>query len=146
MIIRSELLLDKSDWLPGPWVDEPDIVEWVDEGTRLPCLILRAPNLGYLRGYVGVPPGHLAWGMHYNDLHQVKVHAGLDFNGPINHALDTHADYWVFGFYCAHILDKYDFANPHGEIPRLAGREYRDVEYCMDQCRRLASQLIGLDP
>lgn len=60
--------IDKSQWLDGPWRDEPDIAEWVDEGSRLPCLVLRHPQLGSLCGYVGVPPDHPAYGYHYDGI------------------------------------------------------------------------------
>jgi hypothetical protein len=147
MTVKTEHLLDKSTWLPGPWVDEYDRYEWVDEGSRLPCLVLRNPNAGNLCGYVGVPPGHLAWGMHYNDLHQVKVHGGLTFNGPGEDvdAPDDYTDYWYYGYDCAHFGDKFGFATPLSMLPFIRNGEYRDAEYCMNQCERLASQLIKID-
>jgi hypothetical protein len=147
MTVKTEHLLDKSDWLDGPWRAEPDRLEWVDEGSRLPCLVLRNPETGSLCGYVGVPPGHLAHGMHYNDLHQVKVHGGLTYNGPAedDRVVEGYADYWYFGFDTAHYGDKFGFATPLSMMTILRSGEYRDVGYCMDQCRRLASQLIKID-
>ncbi len=52
-------VVDKSEWGPGPWQDEPDKAQWLDAGSRLPCLIVRGP-VGALCGYVGLPPGHRA--------------------------------------------------------------------------------------
>jgi hypothetical protein len=174
MIIRSELFIDKSDWLPGPWVDEPDIVFWMDEGSRLPCLILRNPETGSLCGYVGVPPGHPAWGMHYDDLPQVEVHGGLTYGGiwselndrarrigmpPEEGSFADHwtlnfAGHWALGYDCAHYGDKFGFKPPPTRAPSKLGAstttlgngEYRDAAYCMNQCERLASQLTGTDP
>jgi hypothetical protein len=147
MTVKAEHLLDKSTWLDGPWRAEPDRVFWVDEGTHLPCLVKRNPEAGNLNGYVGVPPGHLAHGMHYNDLHQVKIHGGLTFNGPGSDvdAPDEYADFWYFGYDTAHYGDKFGFATPISMLSVLRNGEYRDVTYCMDECDRLASQLIKID-
>jgi hypothetical protein len=147
MTVKTEHLLDKSTWLPGPWVDEYDRYEWVDEGTRLPCLVLRNPWAGNLCGYVGVPPGHLAWGMHYNDLSKIKVHGGLTYSGPAedDRTVEGYADFWFFGYDTGHFGDKFGFATPISMMSSLRYGEYRDVEYCTGQCRRLASQLIKID-
>lgn len=68
MTVKADHLFDKSRWLDGPWRGEPDRVEWVDEGARLPCLVMRHPEMGNLCGYVGVPPAHPAWGLHYDGI------------------------------------------------------------------------------
>lgn len=52
---------DKSGWGAGPWQEEPDKRQWVDEGTGLPCLLVRGPQ-GALCGYVGVSGLHPAHG------------------------------------------------------------------------------------
>jgi hypothetical protein len=56
---------DKSKWGPGAWQDEPDKMQWPDEATGLPCLIVRN-RLGALCGYVGVPETHAAYGLNYD--------------------------------------------------------------------------------
>lgn len=58
--------MDKSAWGPGPWQDEPDRIEWRDEATGLPCLIVRNPG-GALCGYAAVAPGHPLHGKSYGD-------------------------------------------------------------------------------
>jgi hypothetical protein len=71
--------MDKSHWPRGPWDAEPDKVQWQDEATGLPCLIVRNGS-GSLCGYVGVPPGHLAYGKDYGTgALDVDVHGGLTF-------------------------------------------------------------------
>lgn len=50
--------VDKSDWGPGPWQDEPDKVAWVDPDTGLDCMAKRHERLGHWCGYVGVGPDH----------------------------------------------------------------------------------------
>lgn len=57
--------MDKSTWGAGPWQDEPDKMQWEDEATGLPCLIVRNGS-GSLCGYVGVSPAHPYFGIHYN--------------------------------------------------------------------------------
>ena len=71
-------VIDKTDWLRGPWDSEPDKIQWRDEATGLPCLIVRGPA-GSLCGYVGVAPGHPWHGKHYDDGCDVDVHGGLTF-------------------------------------------------------------------
>lgn len=93
--------VDKSTWGRGPWADEPDKIQYQDEATGLPCLIVRSP-VGALCGYVGVPEGHPWFGIAYNertdrapetDDHDwsaerpesvIDVHGGLTFSGFCN--------------------------------------------------------------
>lgn len=55
---------DKSTWGEGPWTSEPDRLEF-ETACGLTGLVLRGP-LGALCGYVGVPPGHPLYKVHYN--------------------------------------------------------------------------------
>lgn len=71
--------VDKSGWPPGPWMNEPDRKQWMDEETKLPCLIVRNGGAGNLCGYVGVPPSHPLYGKCYSD--RVKV---VDLNAIQN--------------------------------------------------------------
>lgn len=57
MIAREWKLADRTDWPSGEWDREPDKMQWTDEATGLPCLIVRGP-VGGLCGYVGVGPSH----------------------------------------------------------------------------------------
>lgn len=57
---------DKSTWGDGPWQDEPDKMQWVDDATDLDCLIVRNGG-GALCGYVGVPPEHPWHGVGYSE-------------------------------------------------------------------------------
>ena len=60
-----ELRQKMAEWPQGPWLQEPDRVEWVDGYTGFTCMVLR--NLvGALCGYVGVRPGHPWHGVQYN--------------------------------------------------------------------------------
>lgn len=208
MTVKAEHLLDKSDWLDGPWRAEYDRYEWVDEGTRLPCLVIRHPDMGNLCGYVGVPPDHAAWGydydglardqaadkrrrwakamelvsdlrdkglnteeawttaqrqaLTYNDVNpdevgmrirDIRVHGGLTYGRLDDDQGEDAArigwdppGWWFYGFDAGHAGDATGFSAPIASAMRgLMYGEYRDAAYMMDQCRRLASQLIKID-
>jgi len=110
---------DKSAWGAGPWVGEPDRVEWRIGGALhgLVCLAARGPS-GSWCGYVGVPPGHPAHGKGYDAVHELReldVHGGLTFAAPCDvgeHAVICHVPepgepdaVWWLGFDCAHAWD-----------------------------------------
>lgn len=54
----------EKKWPAGEWDGEPDKMQWPDEVTGLPCLIVRGP-MGALCGYVGVADGHMLYGKEY---------------------------------------------------------------------------------
>lgn len=111
--------IDKTGWARGPWDDEPDKMQWTDETTGLPCLLVRHSDWGNLCGYVAVPPGHPFHGQGFRSLGEVEidVHGGLDFAGECQPGEDESTgichvpepgqphDVWWFGFDCAHWLD-----------------------------------------
>lgn len=100
----------------GPWNDEPDKMQWIDEATGLDCLIVRAPVSGAWCGYVGVPPGHPLYDNADAAEEHLWPHGGItfqDFCEPgepaygICHVASAGAvekPYWV-GFDCAHAED-----------------------------------------
>jgi hypothetical protein len=127
--------MDKSDWGPGAWQEEPDKVQWPDEATGLPCLAVRN-GMGNWCGYVGVAVGHPWHGKDYGDAigpctdkcdpeyhwdHRIEsiieVHGGVTFadacqpredeSRGICHAPDMgEPDHvWWFGFDCGHSDD-----------------------------------------
>jgi hypothetical protein len=72
--------IDKSDWPRGPWDNEPDKMQWPDEATGLPCLVVRGP-MGSWCGYVGIPSTHPAYGKEYSaDGLELSAHGGLTFS------------------------------------------------------------------
>lgn len=146
--------MDKSDWEPGPWQQEPDKKQWTDEATGLPCLIVRN-RIGALCGYVGVPEGHRYYGEDY-EKPDVEVHGGLtfsDFCQPtedeskgICHKPD-HGEpekVWWLGFDCAHCGDYYDLNSPlRHKYPKSPDDRYRDFAYVESECRSLAKQIAA---
>jgi len=146
--------------LPGPWQDEPDKVQWVDEATDLDCLLVRN-HLGTWCGYVGVPPGHPWHGKSYHDI-TVDVHGGLTYASSCDEdALEgegichipepgRQADVWWLGFDCGHAFDlapgmlQFERERFPGEevFERLAASQtYRDINYAEKEVRHLAHQI-----
>lgn len=144
---------DKSSWGSGPWQDEPDKVQWRDEATGLPCLIVRN-RMGAWCGYAGVSREHPLFGKN-DEEYVLNCHGGITFAGHcrpdaeedgICHLVEPGEDdnVWWLGFDCAHAWDL---------SPGLAAREeqmgfprdptdiYRDMAYVQDQVRQLAQQL-----
>lgn len=95
--------LDKSEWGPGPWQDEPDKVQWRDEATGLPCLIVRGPH-GAFCGYVGVPETHPWHGKDYSTCTAPTCDRGDDrwCNHTPEHLLEAHGGI-TFADSCADI-------------------------------------------
>jgi hypothetical protein len=86
----------------GPWDDEPDKAQWIDEATGLDCLIVRNP-IGALCGYVGVPENHPWHGKDYSDClrpdcdsddswshYDHSPGAGVDVHGGLTFAAACH--------------------------------------------------------
>jgi len=169
---RAVTYLDKSTWGPGPWQEEPDKIQFVDQATGLDCLAVRQPYSGSWCGYVGVPESHPAFGLHYdkaNDLaepdednyHGFKVHGGLTFSdfcqdegaevGICHVPAPGRPDrvYWL-GFDCAHSEDlRPGMAALLGEYsPKTLSpywqTVYRTLAYVQAECAHLAEQLHAL--
>lgn len=151
-------VLDKTTWAPGPWHDEPDKIQWVDETTGLDCLIVRNHH-GALCGYVGVPPGHPAHGRLFDDIDgTLEVHRGLSYSDRCQEdaqesrgichvpAPGRPADVWWLGFDCQHAWDLAPgFAARERELGLPAhppfGETYKTIAYVREEVARLAAQL-----
>lgn len=144
--------VDKSGWIDGEWKNEPDKMQWQDEATGLPCLIVRGPS-GALCGYVGIAEGHPYFQKEYESV-DVEVHGGLTFASMcadtgdetrhICHLADPGEPehVWWLGFDCAHSGDLCpSYAKEHGVFAPSAWEQYRTVAYVKGQVRNLARQL-----
>jgi hypothetical protein len=150
--------INKSTWGDGPWQTEPDKVQFQDEATGLPCLLVRAPVTGGWCGYVGVAKGHPAFKKHYDKVKlPVGVHGGLTFSGfcaendkehGICHVPDPgEPDHvWWLGFDHAHAGDLTPaimaLLKSYGGGGMREWETYRDLAYAKDQCALLALQLV----
>lgn len=147
--------VDENRYGPGPWVGEPDRIEWRYRGV--PCLMVRNVELGNWCGYAAVPPGH-PW--HGRDMEaiDVEVHWGLTYSaactGQICHAPQPGepADVWWLGFDCGHGFDIMPWMSKRLGARRLDSSfpadgpfavKYRDVAYVRAECERLADQILA---
>lgn len=146
--------LNRADWGPGPWDDEPDKVSWTDEETDLPCLLVRN-QMGAWCGYVAVEPGHP---LHGTDGYTVdlRCHGGITFSdfcqkrgpeeGRICHIPTPGRSgnvYW-FGFDAAHAFDLVpSMVRLWGELGYTSREHlsYRSASYMRAECESLARQL-----
>jgi hypothetical protein len=145
--------VDRTGWPPGPWDNEPDRIEWIDEATGQPCL-MRRNGWGAWCGYTAVNPGHPLHGVDYSELWerhdpQLDVHGGITYtafcHGEICHIPQPGEpdDVFWWGFDCAHGFDLAPGLVAKGYA--LGGREaYRDVAYVREQVTSLARQLAEL--
>ncbi len=155
----TDTWIDRTDWPPGPWGDEPDREEWRDETTGYPCLALRA-RWGSWCGYVGVPPGHPLHGVPAGDV-ELLAHGGVNFSDRCmeddrpQHERVCHVpapgesdDVWWFGFDCNHLSDFAPgdplVAGPYKLQWPAEGGVYRDLDYVRVEITLLAGQLGDL--
>jgi hypothetical protein len=106
------------------WDDEPNYAFFDHNGFR--CHVRRNMHLLNLCGYVNVLPGHPWYGKDYNDI-EANVHGGLTYSAKGEFG-------WTVGFDCGHFGDY---------VPGLTGWNsgtYRDINYVIVECKRLADQ------
>lgn len=164
-VVRSSEV-DKTRWGDGPWVKEPDKVEWRDSATGYRCIANRNMISGIWCGYVAVPLGHPAHGRDRDqdlpDEISNTAHGGITYadrssksinSGAIN-AAEADPQWW-FGFDCGHAGDYAPgLASQMEEIRRKTGRalplptfahsEYRTLDYVVSWCGQLAAALFAL--
>jgi len=163
--------MDKSKWRPGSWQHEPDKIQWQDQSTGLPCLIVRN-SMGALCGYVGVAEGHPWFGMKYSRGKVTGCNEDCDHENDYHYACSPAANLNVHGgitfsdFCQPHDTESegichlpgagepervywfgFDCAHYGDEIPGLdshmncGGSDYRDIEYVKAEVCSLALQL-----
>src|SRR6266571_4523486 len=138
---RKWKFVDKSQWGDGPWQREPDKIQWQDQKTGMPCLIVRHKELGHLCGYVGVTREHPLF-QHGSDDVDLSAHGGITFASlcapedkehGVCHIVDPGEDdvVWWFGFDFAHCGDlspglriyTMGISRPH------PGEKYKTISY-----------------
>lgn len=156
--------IDKSEWGDGPWQNEPDKIQWTDEATGYPCLIVRQQYFGHLCGYVGVPEGHPYFKKPFHDVHLDSGHGSVNFSescdekNPEQHVCHVPAPgepdlVWWFGFDCGHFQDASPAKSAReremgifhllhsDDLPDYMRERYRDVPYVSACCAELAAEL-----
>jgi hypothetical protein len=159
--------LDKA---VGPWIGEPDKVQWIDETTGYDCLMVRN-HFGAWCGYVGVSFGHPlfgreygecsrpvqctgeAWGCEHTGEAMLSVHGGITFTSfcdpeekveGICHvpAPGRPEQVWWYGFDCGHA---WDLMPGMATLRGMEGGTYKDVTYVVEQVESLALQMKALE-
>ena len=129
--------IDKSSWLLGPWLDEPDDVQWQDSVTGYLCAIERHREFGHLCGYVRVPADHPVYKRHYKFLNKLRVHGGLTFSDV------REGEGWWIGFDCAYLTDLTPVGRPawyyFGSEP-----VYRTADWVIKETESLALRLKSI--
>lgn len=139
---------DKSIWGPGPWIKEPDKVQWVDKFTGFDCLIVRN-MFGVLCGYVGVPEGHPYHGKDYEEL-KLQAHYDVNFSGKCRGNIchiplpGRPGNIWWFGFDCGHANDVTPEFLKHG-LRVLPWQKYRTYRYVRRTCELLTIQILAAE-
>lgn len=120
----------------GPWNNEPDELNFIDEATGLECQILRIPTFGHLCGYVIIPEEQRKSVNHIGiDSPNIDVHGGITY-AEYN---DRIGNKYCIGFDCANYNDFVPFISYFNEI-----ESYKDIEFVKAECIKLARQLKDL--
>lgn len=127
--------VDRTDFGPGPWNNEPDEIWWQDVTTGYSCLV-RRNGMGALCGYVAIPQGHPWYNIHYDEIYGVDVHGGLTFSGSREGFENT---FWV-GFDCGHWGDLIPGTNKYKD-GGFDEETYKTVAYVQEECARLCQQI-----
>lgn len=143
--LSNDARADKLDRFgPGPWVDEPDRLEW--KHGELYCVISRHQQDGYLQGFVGLPPTHSLFGKSHADLPAIEAHGGLTYSAGC-----SHCGVWWLGFDCGHVFDLRPVLSRSGVFrPGQGGAvaslvNYKDVAFAKLMVDMLAVQLVMHD-
>ena len=148
--------LDKSNFPEGQWTKEPDHVEWFDEKTGYPCVVVRYPFTGHLCGYVGIDQDHRFYGKDFYEINSDKtckkepldVHGGVNYAASgsefIYHSRVDNDKLWWLGFDCSRIGDLYPsiLQYPPTLMRLYQDSKYRTVTYVMMECKNLSEQLL----
>lgn len=163
-VISEWTTQDRRDWETGPWDQEPDKVQFVDEETGFDALAVRNYH-GAWCGYVGVPEGHSWYRRAYPNV-PVKVHGDLTFAGFCDSIEDpsqgichvpregSTAKPWWLGFDCHHYMDQAPgldalnraMAAQHPKYAatlerlNLIGGSYKTLDYVRAEIASLAKQ------
>ena len=158
--------------ISGPWSDEPDKVQWVDQATGLDCLAVRN-RMGVWCGYVGITSEHPWFEVGYSQCIEhcegsvdngycehtpealISVHGGLTFSDRCHEGVGDeavcHVPYpgrdgrvWWFGFDCNHAFDLAPSILHPKEFPILENDVYRDLPYVREEVALLAKQLASV--
>jgi hypothetical protein len=145
----------------GPWNDEPDKAQWIDQESGFDCLAVRGHLSGAWCGYVGVPPGHPWYGWDYRQLDPSPfVHGGVNYSAPCQEPGEDGygvchvpqegrpTDVWWFGFHCSFANDlapteahNLGLAMGEPDLAEQMNMVYRTFDFVVAETTFLAAQL-----
>jgi hypothetical protein len=129
------------------WENELDYYHFMDVETSYAILIKRHPSLKHLCGYVSLPVNHPLYNKSHkeNDVFdKFDVHGGVTFTGILDgeHNSNDKLKLFLVGFDCAHAGD---FVPEFSEDLVRGDEEYRDINYVILECIKLARQLKNME-
>lgn len=83
VVVDAAYYVDRSAAPRAAELGGADKVAWRDAATGYECIILRETGGGYLRGFVGVEPGHPLYGFEHDAVPAelgIEVHGGLTYS------------------------------------------------------------------
>ncbi len=128
--------IDKSEWPPGIWHQEPDEEEFESSGYN--CLVWRTPDTGHLCGYVQIPLDHPKAKSDILDP-DLSVHGYTTFSEGWSPGHGETKKYWWIGFDCDHLHDL--VPNPYLKLFEESWDGYQSFEYVKQDTENLAKQL-----
>ena len=125
--------INRTNWPAGPWDDEPDTLEFIDDFTGMECEIKRN-FMGSLCGYVGIAPEHPYYGKTYSDplLKKLDMHDGLTCSRRLNNK------FWI-ELNCGHHGDLHPSQASMPTAPKNV--TYKDIAYVKRELEHLAFNL-----
>lgn len=155
--------VDRTNWEPGPWDQEPDRVQWQHAGYA--CLMTRHPHHGNWCGYVGVdeasPFFAKKWGGDDFPALDHEVNYSDFCDGHICHVPEAGMTdrVWWLGFDCGHAFDycpgmhamlpeavRARFRREDAEFDLLRKRHYWTEKEVHKRVEKLADELRSLAP
>lgn len=129
------------------WENELDYYHLEDNETGYAIVINRHSKMKHLCGYVSLPVNHPLYNKDINEsdvFDKFDVHGGVTFTGTLDgeHNSNDKLKLFLVGFDCAHAGD---FVPEFSEDLVRGDEVYRDVNYVITECIKLAKQLKTME-
>lgn len=142
--------LNKSDFPPGPWMQEPDVCYWYH--SDLNCLALRDMSLGNWKSFVGVNESHLLYSKNLDEILRypvmmdayIDVHGGITSAGKLPNKYKEEASFlWWFGIDTSHGSDTIPLLKRDDTLP-FTETSYKSFSFIRRETNKLASYIAKL--
>ena len=121
--------------------------EWITKAGSTAAVVINP--MGHRCGYVKIERSNSLYWMDYMDAPRFNVHGGVTYSD----SREIEGTFW-YGFHCNHVFDAQDPALMDKELlavyqlqPGLLGNKekIRSLEYCIEECEKLAEQLANFE-